>query len=283
MPELGANADEPCQTFGCRLLSDAYYLDMGGPRFGSNILRAAILVAFLFMSSAVAAQTDEIQVYTGELASPGEFNLTVHANYTPCGHTSPTFLGGITPQGSLNGAFEWAYGVREWFEAGAYIPVYTIDRDGRILLDGAKLRALFAVPHAEARRFFYGLNFEFSRNSRAWDQSRYGGEIRPIIGARSGRWDLIANPILDTSFDGIARLDFAPSARLAYNHNTEWAGALEYYADFGELRHFANAQHTIFAVADHAGKSLDVEGGIGFGLTNAADRLVLKTIVSHTF
>lgn len=283
MPELGASAGEPCWSSDATTWCDAYYLDMSGPRFGSNILRPAILAAFLFMGRAVAAQTDEIQVYTGELASPGEFNLTFHANFTPRGHATPAFLGGITPQGSLNGAFEWAYGVRDWFEAGAYFPVYTIDRDGRILLDGAKLRALFAVPHAEARRLFYGVNFEFSRNSRAWDQSRFGGEIRPIIGARSGRWDFIANPILDTSFDGIARLDFAPSARVAYNHNAEWADALEYYADFGQLRHFANAQHALFAVADHAGKSLDVEAGIGFGLTNAADRLVLKMIVSHTF
>lgn len=92
--------------------SDAYYLDMGGPSFGSNILRPAILAALLFMGRAVAAQTDEIQVYTGELASPGEFNLTVHANFTPCGQATPAFLGGVTPKGSLNGAFEWAYGVR---------------------------------------------------------------------------------------------------------------------------------------------------------------------------
>lgn len=256
---------------------------MGGPGFGSNILRTAILVACLFFGGSAAAQTDEIQVYTGDLAAPGEFNLTVHANFTPRGHTTPAFLGGITPQRSLNGAFEWAYGVSSWFEAGAYFPVYTIDRSGRILLDGAKLRALFALPHAERRHFFYGVNFELSRNTRAWDQSRYGGEIRPIVGARSGRWDFIANPILDTSFDGVTRLDFAPSARVAYNQNGAWADALEYYADFGQLRHFANAQHTLFAVADHTGKSLDVEAGIGFGLTSSADRLVLKTIVSHTF
>lgn len=256
---------------------------MGGPYFGSNILRPAALAAILLVGRTATAQTDEIQVYTGELASPGEFNLTVHANFTPRGHAAPAFPGGITSQGSLNGAFEWAYGVRDWFEAGAYFPVYTIDPDGRVLLDGAKLRALFAVPHAEARRFFYGLNFEFSRNSRAWDQSRFGGEVRPIVGARAGPWDFVANPILDTSFDGLSRLDFAPSARIAYNRTLAWAGALEYYADFGELRHFENAQHTLFAVADHAGKSLDVEAGIGFGLGSAADRLTLKTIVSHTF
>jgi len=229
------------------------------------------------------AQTDEIQVYTGELAAPGEFNLTLHSNYTPRGRTIPGFPGGIVPERSLNGAFEWAYGVRDWFEAGTYLPVYTITRSGSVLLDGAKLRALFAVPHAEARSFFYGVNFELSRNSRAWDVSRYGGEIRPIIGARRGAWDFIANPILDTSFNGFSRLDFAPAARLAYNQGPEWAEAVEYYGDFGELTHFTAPEHSLFAVADRSGKFLDVEAGIGFGLSRAADKVVLKTILSHTF
>ena len=32
-------------------------------------------------------------------------------------------------------------------------------------IDGVKLRALFAVPKADDRRFFYGANFEFSYNA----------------------------------------------------------------------------------------------------------------------
>lgn len=252
-----------------------------------RINRTVRCVLFICASVAclrsAAAQTDEIQVYTGELAAPGEFNLTIHSNYTPTGRTVADFPGGVVPQHSLNGAFEWAYGIRSWFEGGLYLPVYTITRDGSFLWDGAKLRALFAVPHAETRRFFYGVNFEFSRNSRAWDRSRYGGEIRPIIGARSGHWDLIANPILDTSFNGLNRLDFAPSARLAYNTGPSWAAAVEYYGDFGELRDFAEDDRAVFAVGDHSGKFLDVEAGIGFGLIDASDKLVLKTIFSHTF
>ena len=235
------------------------------------------------MSRPVRAQTDEIQVYTGGLEAPGKFNLTIHANYTPSAQTIPRFPGGIVPQGSANGAFEWAYGVSDWFEAGAYMPVYTVTRNGKLLLDGVKLRALFAVPRADSRRFFYGVNFELSRNSRAWDESRYGGEVRPIIGARSGPWDFIANPILDTSFNGLSRLDFEPCIRVAYNQGPEWAGAVEYYADFGELRSLAAGERSLFAVADHAGKFLDVEAGIGFGLSNATDKVVLKTILSHTF
>ncbi|HEX3534295.1 MAG TPA: hypothetical protein VHT23_08740 [Gemmatimonadaceae bacterium] len=252
-------------------------------RLSRRFFWLAIAACPFLSSRAVRAQTDEIQVYTGDLESPGKFNLTLHVNYTPDGRTTATIPGGVVPQGAANGAFEWAYGVNSWFEAGAYIPVYTITRNGNALLDGAKLRALFAVPDAGTRRFFYGVNFELSRNSRVWDQSRYGGEIRPIVGVRSGEWDFIANPILDTSFNGFSRLEIAPAARVAYNGSRVWAGAVEYYGDFGEVRNITAGENTVFAVADRAGRFLDVEAGIGFGLTHDSDKVVLKTILSHTF
>jgi hypothetical protein len=106
------------------------------------------------------------------------------------------------------------------------------------------------------------------------------------VGTRAGAWDLIVNPILDTSFDGFSRLDFAPSLRLAYNRSATFAMAVEHYADFGELSHLdsrKSQEHNLFAVTDYAGKVIDVEAGIGFGLTKASDKLVLKTILSHTF
>lgn len=266
-----------------KLPRDPYYFDMKPGNYGRTIAPLVVGLCLASPVRVIGAQTDEIQVYTGEIAAPGEFNLTVHSNYTPRGRTNADFPGGIVPEGSINGAFEWAYGITNWFEAGLYLPVYTIGRRGQLLLDGGKVRALFAVPNAGVRRFFYGLNFEFSRNSRAWDTSRYGGEIRPIVGVRSGEWDFIANPILDTSFDGLAKLDFAPAVRVAHNQSSVWAEALEYYADAGELRHFSERESTLFAVVDHSGKFLDVEAGVGFGLIKASDRLVLKTILSHTF
>jgi hypothetical protein len=259
-----------------------YYWPMnrGRPGRWSIMLLAALAVR------SAGAQTDEIQVYTGELAAPGQASLTVHANYTPRGKTVPEFPGGVVPDGSVNGAFEWAYGVAPWFEAGTYVPVYSITRDGHVLLEGAKLRALFAVPHAESRRFFYGVNFELSFNSKAWDENRHSGEIRPIIGARAAHWDFIVNPILDTEFDGVGRLDFAPSARIAYNASPVLAVAVEHYADFGELRHIdagEQREQNLFGVVDIAGKELDFEAGVGFGLTRTSDKLVLKTILAHTF
>src|SRR5476651_76982 len=144
------------------------------------VLSALTLIAAV--PSIAFAQTDEIQVYTGELAPVGVFNLTLHNNYTPNGLKDPAFPGANTSDKSLNGVPEWAYVVTEWFEAGLYMPLYSIDKNLGAVLNGFKLRTLFAVPHAEDRKFFYGANFEFSFNARYWDQKRVSSEIRPIIG-----------------------------------------------------------------------------------------------------
>jgi hypothetical protein len=245
-----------------------------------------ILGLLILVPGLCFAQTDEIQVYDAGIAEKGKFNLTWHNNFTPAGLTTPAFPGAVVADKSLNGVPEWAYGVTDWFEAGMYLPVYTFTRDRKLELDGAKLRALFAMPHADSRRFFYGVNFELSFNAKHWDQSRQSGEIRPIVGARSGPWDFILNPILDTSFDGFSRLEFAPSLRVAYNRSPTFAVAAEHYADFGQLHRFesvAGQEHNLFGVADFSRPLFDLEAGIGFGLTKASDKLVLKTIVSHTF
>jgi hypothetical protein len=63
------------------------------------------------------------------------------------------------PNHTLNGFPEWAYGVTEWFEAGLYLPVYSLT-DGHFLLDSAKVRLLIVSPHPGERRFFYVVNFE---------------------------------------------------------------------------------------------------------------------------
>jgi hypothetical protein len=247
-------------------------------------LRAASLPLLLGAPAVATAQTDEIQVYDAEISAPGQLNLTWHNNFTPSGRETPVFPGGIVPNRALNGVPEWAYGITDWFEAGLYLPVYTRTENGALLFDSTKLRALFVVPDARARSFFYGVNFELSYNTPHWEPSRFSGEIRPIIGWRFGPYDLIVNPILDTDFNGLAKLDFAPAVRAAWNVNRRMALALEEYADFGPLDHLrsgAQQQHTLFGVLDYGSSSNGLELGIGRGLTRASDSTVLKLVLMH--
>ena len=246
-----------------------------------------LVLALVALPHVLPAQTDEIQVYDGGLAAPGRFNLTLHDNYTPSGVTTPAFPGALVADKSFNGVPEWAYGVTQWFEAGLYLPLYSIGtKNGTTsaMLNGFKVRLLFAVPHADDRTFFYGVNFEFSYNATHWDPKRSTSEIRPIIGWHLHPVDIIFNPILDNSYDGLKNLDFAPATRVAYNVSPTWALAVEEYADFGPLHQFYSASqqaHQLFAVMDHTTTALDIEAGMGFGLTSASDGLTLKLILSR--
>lgn len=192
------------------------------------------LGALLILTPSIAiAQTDEIQVYDAEIAPPGIVNLTLHDNYTLSGQKVAAFPGGIVPDHALNGVPEWAYGLTDWFEAGLYLPLNSLTGDGQALLNGFKLRGLFVSPDAAGRKVFYGINFEFSYNARHWDPHRFTSEIRPIIGWHLGSFDLILNPILGNSWQGVSRLDFAPASRVAYNISSDWAVAAEEYDDLG--------------------------------------------------
>jgi hypothetical protein len=244
---------------------------------------ALLLLGGTGVPSLCHAQSDEIQVYDASIADPGVFNLTWHNNYTFRGSTTPPAPGGIAPDHSLNGVTEWAYGVNDWLETGLYLPLYTVG-DGTARINGFKLRTLLARPHAAEQRFVYGLGFELSYNSRRWDTKRITSELRPIVGWHLGSLDVIVNPILDTDYTNVGNLVFAPSVRVAYNVSRSFAMALEEYSEFGPLRHFlpgSEQSHQLFAVTDYAGRRLDVEAGLGVGLTRASDKLVFKLILSR--
>ena len=248
--------------------------------------RAGWLAFAVFSAGATAfAQTDEIQVYDAAIADKGKLNLMLHNNFTPSGLKEPAFPAAIVSNHAYVGVAEWAYGVTDWFEQGLYLPLYSYSQNDGLTYNGLKLRWLFVKPHADERRFFYGVNFEFSVNQKQWDPRHYTSEVRPIIGWHLKPIDIIVNPILDTAYTGgLKSLDFAPAVRVAYNLSPKWAAAVEEYADYGPLRNLYAAgeqSHQLWAVVDHPSKFLNIEAGIGFGLNSASDRVTLKLMLSR--
>jgi len=230
------------------------------------------------------SQTDEIQVYDAVIAEPGKLDLTLHNNFTPLGLKMPAFPGAIIPDKSLNGVPEFGYGIKDWWEGGLYLPLYSISKGHGATLDGFKLRSLFVSPNAADRAFFYGINFEYSVNARYWDVSRFSSEVRPIAGTHLGNWDFIVNPILDTEYSRFKDLEFAPCVRVAYRQSKDWIFAAEEYADFGSISRFhsSNQQaHQLFGVFDWNTKLVNIEAGVGLGLTSATDRLTIKLMLSR--
>jgi hypothetical protein len=246
-----------------------------------------LLFVLLAAPVVALAQTDEIQVYDAEIADQGIFNVMLHTNFTPSGRKFADYPGGIIPNHSVNGTVEWAYGVKDWWEQGLYMPVwspYSEQRGGS--LNGFKIRELFVRPHAKDHTFFYGVNFEFSVNYHYWEPKRFTSEIRPIVGLHlRKKVDFIFNPIVDTDYTGGPKnLEFVPATRVAYNVDDKWAVAAEEYSDFGPLHDFMPIHkqfHEVWAVMDHSGKALNIEAGVGIGVTGGADKLTFKLMLSR--
>jgi hypothetical protein len=97
--------------------------------------------------------------------------------------------------------------------------------------------------------------------------------------------DVIFNPIVDTDYTGgFGNLEFVPATRVAYNWNDKWAVAAEEYSDFGPLRRFDAVRdqfHEVWAVLDRTGKVVNIEAGVGLGVTGGADKLTFKLMLSR--
>lgn len=252
-------------------------------RVGTAALGAVLLSC---AAAPLLAQTDEIAVYDGSLAAPRTFNLTLHNNFTPDGLRTPSVAGGVTSNHSWNGVAEWALGVTDWMEMGLYLPLYSHDTKLGFVMNGAKLRLLFAAPHGDDRPFVYGANFEFSANAKRWDTHRLTSEVRGILGWHlPSKVDVIVNPIFDTAWDGAGKLEFVPAMRVARHTGKDWTIAAESYSDVGSLsgvKAWREQSHQLFGVVDHTTASgVDIEFGVGVGLTGASDRLTLKLMLGR--
>lgn len=245
-----------------------------------------LLTAIAFQCCAIPAEAiDEIQVYNAEIAPLHTFTLQQHLNYVWSGNQTPDFDGGFAPYHTLNGTPELAFGVAPWYEVGLYAP-FAFDSDGTFLPGGVKLRHLFVSPNAAERKFFYGLNIELSYQTPRFAQSPFGLELRPIVGVRDLGWEFIVNPIVDASFGSSGSLDFAPALRLARSVGGDTMLGVEYYSDFGPIGNFSSLdqqKHTVFGVIDFKLFTLDVNFGVGFGLTDASDKIVTKLIIGRAF
>ncbi|CAN5879521.1 hypothetical protein BH11PSE3_BH11PSE3_16450 [soil metagenome] len=245
---------------------------------------AGVAIAFHYASDPAYA-VDEIQVYNAEIAEPGQFTLQQHLNYVWSGSRVADFPGGFSSNRTLNGTPELAYGVTDWYELGLYVP-FAVDSNGTLLPGGVKVRQLFVSPHAEDRKFFYGINFELSYQSPRFSQSAIGLEIRPILGVRDFGWEFIVNPIVDLAFAPSGDAAFAPAVRLARNlAGNTWLG-VEYYANYspiGAIPPAKQQQHTLFGVVDFKVGAFDVNLGMGFGLSGASDAVVTKMIIGRAF
>lgn len=245
----------------------------------------ALAGASVAMGAAPARALDgfEIQVYDGQANAPRETSLEVHLNHTLQRHLPRQWQEQAARGHLTHATFEFAYGLTRWCELGAYLQLaMPVEPRLRPRYGGSKLRGKFIVPHEISGRWRMGANLEMAFIPMPFDSTRWGGEIRPILGYRAPRWEVIANPIIDLNLAEPTGTSLSPAVKVARVVGGAWALGAEYYGgtlptqDNGDLR---LQEQYVFAAVDLWDRPLELNLAIGRGLTHGAQSWVVKTIV----
>ena len=249
-----------------------------------------ILLLLLISSNFVyAALQDEIQVYTDDINSPGEWGVELHINTTPRGLRQTSYVGEVVNHHGLRLTPEVSYALTNSLEFGLYIPVVRTS-DANWIVAGSKLRLKWLPLQAqEMGGFFGGVNFELSQVKPQFAQSAKSLEMRSIFGWKDNEWLLAVNPIfgwdMSPGFQHHSP-DFTLATKISRSFSQAVAMGFEYYNGRGQLnqRLPSNIQEKmLFGVLDYEGKPFNFNFGIGKAMTKATDPWTLKAVVDLPF
>jgi hypothetical protein len=244
---------------------------------GSSLLWLAL---GLLAAGPVRAQDNyEIQVYGADLVPTGYTMVELHSNYT--------FSGASTSRHALHETLEITHGFSDWLEIGFY--AFTSAQPGAgWQWVGDHIRPRISAPAHWHWPVGVSLSQEIGYQRRAYSPDTWTWEIRPIVDRRFGPVYLSLNPTIDRSLRGAdagAGFAFSPNALVSVDVSHRVNAAVEYYGAFGPLNDFdplaQTEQQLVPAVNLDLGPEWEFNLGLGFGLTSATDRLLLKMILGR--
>jgi hypothetical protein len=247
-------------------------------------LEAFTLAALLclFQTEARAAG-DEIQVYLDDLTKPGGIGADLHNNFTIKGNRAPEYQGALPTHHTYRFTPELYYGLTPTMELGLYL-LSTIAPGEGAHYEGEKLRFKYIAPHDEKQGSFWGANLEIGYTHKRVSEVPWNAQLKGIYGFRTGPWTFGFNANLDWSLHGSPNSPVALEldTKVSYDVHEKLAVGLESYNEIGPLRRLGNLSsqsQTLYGVVDTQIGKIDLNAGIGRGLTSASDRWILKFIV----
>ncbi len=258
---------------------------------------------FLVLSLVTSAQAQFFKVYPYKTADAGAVEVSYWTTFIPSSDGSLAFSNGERyPREDLWAhSIELEYGLSHRLTVGYYADFLDPDGDNCEYIE-SKLLARYRLFEKYQRPVDVALYGEYIIPNRDYsDAEKF--ELRFIIEKDVGPWRVDLNPILEkvtSGHDVEEGLEFAYAAGLYYENGGDglWSTndlhivpGLEFYGSVGEL---ADAQgwdqrrHYVFPVIDlflprYSDWKLHWNFGAGFGISDAADDVVLKSILTLEF
>ena len=249
---------------------------------------ACTLAAFLWLSGqAGAIDFYEIQIYPTDTTPKNVLQLELHSN-------SVTSATGSEAHAQLNPyqvheTLEATYGLTPHIEIGQYFATAKLS-NGEYEYAGSRSKLHFGLGASDSWPLQVGANLELDYMRRAAEENPLSLEMRPIMQKRFGKLWIVANFAFEKPFRGPGThrgVTLSPSGEISYDLISWLSPALEYYGDMGSLEHLPGVQHQqhflVPALDFYLLPKLELNLGVGFGLTRASNGVFLKSIVGWRF
>ena len=248
------------------------------------------VLGLLLMSGALlqAQGNYEIQVYGSETVPVKSLMVETHSNLTIHGQLFDRD-GVYATNHQFHETLEITTGLTDWSEVGFY--VFTSEQTGHgVQWVGSHIRPRVRVPSTWHWPVGFSISTEIGYQRTPYSPDTWTWEIRPIVDKAVGRWYFAVNPALERTWHGPGTqggTGFSPSAKVGYDLNKKISAGVEYYADYGRLFRFDplhQQQQQFFAATDlNISPTWEINIGMGYGVTAATDRFLVKAIVGRRF
>jgi hypothetical protein len=245
-------------------------------------------LALLFSATLCAQENYEIQVYPSETIPPKVTMVELHSNFTFEG--TKNVVDGVRPTNhALHETLEITHGFNEWYETGFYIFTSADSTYGWQYV-GSHIRPRVRVPPSWKWPVGVSLSQEIGYVRPAYSADTWTWEIRPIIDKEIGKLYLSFNPVLERSFHGPSTgrgVEFSPNFKAGYDITKRINAGFEYYGGLGPVTGFDalrnQGQLLVPAIDLNLGPKWEFNFGVGIGLTQGTDHLLVKMIIGRRF
>jgi hypothetical protein len=229
----------------------------------------------------------EIQIYPTETTPPGKLELELHSN-SVVSATGKEAHQQIRPY-QIHETLEATYGLTPHLEIGQYFATARLDH-GNYEYAGSRTKVHFGLALSDLWPVQIGGNIEFDYMRRAAEENPLSLELRPILETHFRGITLIANFPFQKPFSGPGThrgMTLSPAGEVAWNIRPWLTPAVEYYGDIGALERLPGVQHQQHFIVPALNlplvPRLELNLGVGIGLTRASNGTFIKSIVGWEF
>ena len=243
---------------------------------------------FVLSPILLAQENYEIQVYPAETLAPRRTMVELHSNFTFQGTKTPE--DGLYPTNhQLHETIEITHGFNNWFETGFYVFTSAQSQTGWQFV-GTHIRPRFRIPESWKWPVGISISNEIGYQRRQFSTSLWDWEIRPIIDKEFHGWYLAFNPTISRALQGPDTkkgFEFSPNFKASYDVTKKVAAGVEYYGSLGPITGFDpihDQQQQIMPAIDlNLSPNWEFNFGVGVGMTQSTDHLLVKMILGYRF